>query len=206
MKISKFKNALKVCDIQLDGKGKCLWSINWSNKSKKYLTKEIGRCYFIVVNNDIVKIGFSDCKGGIKGTIDAGYKSAGNGGSPSIRTHGIHVLIAEELLKGNVVNFYCQYNNVIKVPVELGDGSIKIEKTSLSGKILEEGNRNIFKLKENNKLPIWNFQESYTPWPKYIQESLFELKSIKKSVTIEDINNRLLPFIRKRKLKSLSIS
>jgi hypothetical protein len=194
MKIElKEKNIIKVCELEIyTGKSKYLWSPIWNDTlSVDYLKKEIGRCYFIVVNDEIYKIGFSDCKKGIFGTINDGYKGAGNGGSPSIRTHGIHILIAEELLKGNKVEFYCQYIEEIQVEVELPlfDGSTKKVKTSLSGKVLEEANRELF-VEVAGKFPIWNLQESSTKWPEYLQESLRELKSSKKSVTLNELRNR----------------
>jgi hypothetical protein len=108
MKISEVSNKIKVCDMVINNNSedRRLWDIIWSRDcSTNILTQENGRCYFIVVDGVINKIGYSDCKGGIKSTIES-YKSSGNSGRPSDRTHGIHILIAEELLKGKSVEFY----------------------------------------------------------------------------------------------------
>lgn len=124
---------------------------------------------------EIYKIGYSDSQGGIKNTIDT-YKSAGNSGRPSDRTHGIHVLIAEELIKGNNVEVYFSYNNEIEVELLLMDGSVKIIEQSISGKILETENMKLF-LGVEGVHPVWNLQEAGKPWPEYLQESRKDLIS-----------------------------
>lgn len=172
MKITEVVNKIKVCDITLNDNNtdRRLWDTNWSsNVDDKILTQNNGRCYFIVVNDEIYKIGYSDCQGGIKSTIDT-YKGSGNSGRPSDRTHGIHILIAEELLKGNVVEVYFTYNPSIDVELTLMDGSKKVVSHSFSGKILETENMLIYLAKEG-KHPVWNLQEAGKPWPLYIQES-----------------------------------
>jgi len=191
MKISYLKNPIKVCDIVLNTlEGKPLWNIIWNNEiPNNILSQNNGRCYYIVVNGDIFKIGYSDCNGGIKSTIRS-YRSSGNGGRPSDRTHGIHVLIAEQLLIGNKVEFYFHYVPLMKNNLELMDGSIVSIDRSLSGKILEEYNMEIYK-KIHNDLPIWNLQEAGKPWPLYIQESRNNLLR-GNSITLQDIRERLI--------------
>ena len=49
---------------------------------KNIQKKENGRIYFIVIDNEIYKIGSSECKGGIKNTF--AFYEGGLGGSPSI--------------------------------------------------------------------------------------------------------------------------
>ena len=145
MNISEI-NAIKVCDIILNEKSsdRRLWDTIWSKElDKNLLSQNNGRCYFIVINGEIYKLGYSDAKGGIKATIDA-YKGQGNSGSPSDRTHGIHILIAEELLKGNKVEFYFNYNENIDVEIPLMDGTKVKVSTSISGKILETENMKVF--------------------------------------------------------------
>jgi hypothetical protein len=190
MKISEVFNSIKVCDFQLNDNlsDRRLWDVIWSNLNDNILTQNNGRCYFIVVNGEIYKIGYSDCQGGIKSTIDT-YKGSGNSGRPSDRTHGIHILIAEELIKGNSVEVYFNYNPTIDVELQLMDGTTKRVSHSLSGKILEIENIAIYLLKEG-KYPVWNLQESGKPWPSYIQESRVRLLS-GTAATIESIKERL---------------
>lgn len=191
MKISEVVNKIKVCDITLNTNesDRRLWDTVWSKDVQdKILTQNNGRCYFIVVNDEIYKIGYSDCQGGIKSTIDT-YKGSGNSGRPSDRTHGIHILITEELVKGNKVEIYFTYNPSIDVEILLMDGSKKLVSHSFSGKILETENMSIY-LNKEGKHPVWNLQEAGKPWPSYIQESRMSLLS-GTPATIESIKNNL---------------
>ena len=191
MKISELSNPIKVCDLSLntnDNK-RALWNITWNRKvDKSILSQDNGRSYYIVVNGEIVKIGYSDCQDGIKSTINS-YRSSGNSGRPSDRTHGIHVLITEQLLLGNKVEFYFNYNPLINVDITLMDGSTITTQESISGKILELKNMEIYKNKHND-YPIWNLQEAGKPWPKHIQESRNNLLA-KNPLKLDEIKKRL---------------
>lgn len=191
MKITEIVNKIKVCDIELNTNesDRKLWNTVWSTDvSNQILTQNNGRCYFLVVNGEIYKIGFSDCQGGIKSTIDT-YKSSGNSGRPSDRTHGIHILIAEELLRGNKVEVYFAYNPDISVELDLMDGSRKTISHSLSGKILETENMLIY-IAKMGRHPVWNLQEAGRPWPTYLQESRNTLLA-GTPATMESIKTRL---------------
>lgn len=184
-------SAIKVCDISLnhnDGDRR-LWDTIWVDDQSGVFTQNNGRCYFIVVSGEIYKIGFSDQIGGIKKTIES-YKSCGNSGQPSDRTHGVHVLIAEELLKGNTVEFYFTYNEDIEVPLTLMDGTTKTITHSIGGKILESENIKLFLAKEN-RYPVWNLQEAGKPWPSYLQESRKRLIALQPT-TLEELKSRLM--------------
>lgn len=178
MNISELNNPIKVCDIYLNENenDRPLWNISWNRGiDNKILTQKNGRCYYIIINGEVFKIGYSDCNGGIKSTIDS-YRSSGNSGRPSDRTHGIHVLIAEKLLLGNTVEIYFHYNPLINVNLTLMDGTIISVENSISGKILELKNMEIYKSKHND-FPVWNLQEAGKPWPTHIQESRNSLLS-----------------------------
>lgn len=187
MKITE-TNAIKVCDAFLNRKpsDRRLWDLVWLKINKKILTQDNGRCYFIVVNGIIYKLGYSDQIGGIKATIET-YKNSGNSGRPSDRTHGIHILVAEELLKGNEVSFYFNYNEDISVDLPVMDGTKKLITTSISGKSLEVENMKIH-LSNEGVYPIWNYQEAGRPWPKYIQDSRLKLLN-KSHATLEELWN-----------------
>ena len=195
-------SAIKVCDISLnynEGDRRThsgLWDTKWVESKSNIFTQNNGRCYFIVVSGEIYKIGFSDQEGGIKKTIGS-YKASGNSGQPSDRTHGVHILIAEELLKGNTVEFYFTYNEDIEVPLTLMDGTTKTITHSIGGKILESENIKLF-LEKENRHPIWNLQEAGKPWPSYLQESRKKLiGDVKNGIaqqpaTLKDIKSRLM--------------
>ena len=178
MNINELKNPIKVCDISLNenDNDRALWNITWNREiDNLILSQKNGRRYYIVVNGEIFKIGYSDCDGGIKSTINS-YRSSGNSGRPSDRTHGIHVLIAEQLLLGNKVEIYFHYNPLINVNLTLMDGSVISVENSISGKELEAKNMEIYKNKRND-FPVWNLQEAGKPWPTHIQESRNNLLS-----------------------------
>jgi hypothetical protein len=189
------KNLIKVCDIikNIDD-SKPLWDILWvGNVSNDILTQNNGRCYFLVVSGEIYKIGYSDCKGGIKSTINS-YKSSGNSGRPSDRTHGVHLLIALELLKGKKVEVYFTYNDNVTIEYKDMFGNIHTETTYISGKVLESKNIEIYKNMYGN-YPIWNLQERNVSWPTFIQDSrkrLLEGQSMTIDTLEKHINYNLL--------------
>jgi hypothetical protein len=192
MNINELYSPIKVCDLVINPNDvdRALWNINWNrNVDNSILSQKNGRCYYIVVNEEIFKIGYSDCDGGIKSTINS-YRSSGNSGRPSDRTHGIHVLITEQLLMGNKVEIYFHYNPLMKVDLTLMDGSVVSEEVSISGKKLELKNMEIYKNKHND-FPVWNLQEAGKPWPTHIQESRNNLLA-GNPLKINEIKNRLV--------------
>ena len=61
MRISEVVNKIKVCDMVINNNttDRRLWNIVWSEDCPaNILTQENGRCYFIVVNGEINKIGY----------------------------------------------------------------------------------------------------------------------------------------------------
>ena len=193
MKISDLDKSpmLKACSCHIINHKNRLWDINWNTLKNvtSLLKNESGRCYIITSNDEICKIGYSDCKGGIKQTIKS-YRDQGNSGSPSDRTHGIHIYIAEELLKGNRVEFYFCLLEPIHQEIILMNGSKTKLLTSISGKFLEEKNKELFKNIEG-KYPKWNLQENNDCWPTYVTEGVSRLKEQSLSVTIQEIRERL---------------
>jgi hypothetical protein len=190
MLITQIPNLFRVGHAQLLTESNTkLWNLVWdSNTPQNILTQDNGRIYFIVVNGQIFKIGYSDSQGGIKNTLTS-YSSSGNSGRPSDRTHGIHVLITEELLKGNKVEFYFTYLQSISYPLQLMDGNTKLIDVTPSGKVLEVENLTLYK-SQMGHYPIWNLQESGQPWPTYIQESRNNLLS-GNPTTLDEIKKRL---------------
>ena len=168
---------MKVCDIidKLPGdKSKSsLWSMVWDkNIDSKLLSNGKGRCYFIVVDDYIYKIGFSDSKGGIRNTWSS-YKN-GNGGRPSDRTYGIHHFIDKTLIDNKKIEIYFLINNTIKVQVPTMFDYQEVE-DSVSGKHIEELCLKQYKEKCGS-YPKWNLQENNESWPDWIQEGLTKLK------------------------------
>jgi hypothetical protein len=69
------------------------------------------------------------------------------------------------------------------------DGTTISVENSISGKILELKNMEIYKNKHND-FPIWNLQEAGKPWPKHIQESRNNLLS-GNPIKLTEIKERL---------------
>lgn len=120
---------------------------------KNQMSKRKGICYFITINQEIVKIGCSDNSGGISGII-GGY-AKGNTGECK-RSFICNYLIREELQKGNEVEFYAFISEPtpIKVKGMFGDG----EGVITLGKQMESLSLSQFKEK-TGETPSWNFVE-----------------------------------------------
>ena len=148
-----------------ENKWKGKWDIDYKC-SKEIQIKENGRIYFIVVDDKIYKIGSSAGKGGIKTTF--AFYIGGLGGSPSIRTMGIHALIQELLDAGKEVKIYTLFNDPIKV-IAYGLSSANEVTTYPDVKVMEDACRVDYK-KIYGKYPPWNFQENGEEWPAHIQK------------------------------------
>lgn len=142
------------------------WDIKW-NKNDDSLFDTSGRVYFITSNGEIKKIGGSQDKGGIKGTFSWYINNALSGG-PSVRTYGIHILIREELDKGNEVEVYSIFSQKIMAPVKGLFGETIIE-TNIDFKTMENICKNDY-ISIMGNYPVWNFQERGDKWPIYIRE------------------------------------
>ena len=163
--IESVKNIIYIGDIvekATSSKGK--WKLHY--KCDKIIQKkENGRIYFIIVDGEIYKIGSSECKGGIKTTF--AFYEGGLGGSPSIRTFGIHVLIQELLNSGKKIQIYALFNEPIKVEI-IGLLSTIEKITYPQIKEMEDLCRVDYK-KIYGKYPVWNFQENAEEWPEHIK-------------------------------------
>jgi len=151
--------------VPKDTKSKGKWKVDYKS-SKEIQKQENGRIYFIVVNGKIYKIGSSSCEGGIKTTF--AFYEGGLGGSPSLRTFGIHVLIQKELDAGNLVQIYALFIDPITIQIR-GITSTKEITTYPDIKVLEDLCRKDYKL-VYGKFPCWNFQENAEKWPDEINQ------------------------------------
>ncbi len=166
MHIREVKTAKKVADVVLQTNKNINQKIrfNFTIDNKRARTQG-GIVYLIVVNNIIYKIGYTRAKSGISSAM-VSYQG-GLGGSPSLRTFAIHLLIYYELEKDNVVEIYAIFSDVIK-------GTIK-------GLFKEHENVSIYPSHEMENLcrkdyfsvehsyPLWNYKENRKDFPKEIQ-------------------------------------
>ena len=152
------------------GKGLATWDIQWESEVSNLIKQENGRIYFIIVDNQIKKIGCSECKGGMKTTFS--FYKGGLGGSPSLRTFGIHHLIFDELNQNRNVELYGMWNNPIKVKVQ---GLFGEEEQEIFPAIRSMEDKCRLEYKEvYGRYPDWNFQENAEQWPSNIQDKYKE--------------------------------
>ncbi len=169
MKIEQVKTAFKVADVVLDKehgirKIKFIFLNELKDENNEPLDKKIlrdnsGRIYLIVSDREIKKIGGSECKGGIINTMS--FYQGGMQGGPSIRTFGIHILIKEELEKGNKLEIYMITSPKAKMIVK---GLFSEDEMEVSAfRDMENKCKQDF-ISVDRQLPPWNFQERGEVW------------------------------------------
>ena len=177
IKVTDIPNIHYIGDIIIkDTKSKGKWKLDYKC-SKEIQKQENGRIYFLVVNGEIYKIGSSACEGGIKTTF--AFYEGGLGGSPSIRTFGIHVLIQKELDAGSLLQIYALFIAPITIQIS-GITSTKEIVTYPDIKVLENLCREDYK-RIYSKYPRWNFQENADKWPDEINQLYVDQVNARKS-------------------------
>ena len=167
MNIATVKTAILIGKFALnDGTSKARLKLNYENHPKEVLKDDAGRVYLLVKNGEIMKVGGSVSKGGIKSTMSF-YVSA-NTGRPSIRSFGINQLIYEALMKGEEVSVYMITSEQVSAPVK---GFFGTKQMSISAFKEMEENCIADYVDSEGDFPAWNFQERGEAWAQYIQEA-----------------------------------
>ena len=154
-----------------ENKTKQLWKMQWVPEHKELVKGNAGRIYLLVSRTKdkpgvIKKIGKSECKGGMATTM--AFYQGGLGGSPSVRTFGIHHLITKELKAGNEFEIWGIWSSPVKVQVPgLFDTAEMLVTPSIH--CMEDKCRQDYK-KIMGDFPPWNYQERGAAWPKDIYE------------------------------------
>jgi len=177
MKISEVKTCFKIADVSWDGKGtklsfdylENLKDENGKELPSSILKENISRVYLIVVDGIIKKIGCSEDKGGMKGTLSI-YKDGGVKGRPSIRSFGIWYFLFHAITKGHKIEFYMIYQENFSAKVKGLFGYHNVKNASISPKLLEECCTLDYRSVENNNFPDWNIQEQASDWPTEIKQ------------------------------------
>lgn len=176
MLIKDVKTAFKIADVEyVENSTKLnfnylsdLLDENQNPLPKNILTQNYSRVYLIVVDGEIKKIGASQDKGGMKGTLSI-YKDGGVKGRPSIRSFGIWYFLYHSVLQGKKIEFYMIYHDDFEMEVKGLFGQHKIINANISCKLIEECCIRDYQSKENNKFPDWNVQEQGMDWPDSIK-------------------------------------
>ena len=171
MNINKLTNCVRIGAFKLNEKSDVKKNLNFIKDTKllsKDYKKNDARVYFITINDKIVKIGGSNAKGGIAGTIQP-YCS-GNSGRPSDRTFGVNYFIEQELRNNKKVEIYCQWMPAAKISVPSLTTKV-FRKVSYCYKAMEEECIKEYLNRNNGVHPILNLQEGKKQWPKNIQKA-----------------------------------
>ena len=135
-----------------------------------FIKEEKSTVYFIVVNDEVYKIGGSGDKSGIKGTL--GWYVKVNTSSPGSNRYIVNNLIHKELEKGNTVDFYAVCIPPVVVEASFLGGRKKMV-SLVDHKKYESMWIKDFIEANNGKCPIWNFQE----FPENKSESYYEAQN-----------------------------
>ncbi|WP_291935825.1 type II restriction endonuclease [Campylobacter sp.] len=183
MRISDVKTAFKIADVEyINGKTRLKFNYLSTLKDEngvildsKILIQNVARVYLIVVNGEIKKIGGSQDKGGIKGTLNI-YQDGGKNGRPSIRSYGVWYFLYHTILEGAKIEFYMIYQENFKKNIKGLFGFHKVKNASISYKFIEECCLSNYLEKEGGKFPDWNVQEQGIDWPLEIKNDHAEIQ------------------------------
>jgi hypothetical protein len=182
MKIQSVKNCIKVghivvSNVEYSGSSfvfhKKALELIYDNKFPTDLkSKHLSLIYMFTVNGVIHKIGQSSAKNGIAGCMSFYLKSGQD--DPGINRFSINIFIREEISRGNKVEVYMTYMDLIRVEVP---GLIKNEvvEVPISAKGMEDLFMKQYYSREK-RYPIWNYQENGEPLPSKVAESFGEYK------------------------------
>ncbi len=165
MLISYVKTCEKVANVVLNtgtSKAKIVFDFIID---KKRGGKQGGIVYLFVVNKVIYKIGYTRSKDGIKGALTA-YQG-GIGGSPSLRTYGIHILLHKELKENSIVEVYAIFSNTMHGKVKGLFKTYDNIQISPSHEMEDICKKDYIAVEK--KYPKWNFKENGEDFPNYIQ-------------------------------------
>lgn len=142
--------------------------IEYSKELQKgFVGRHLSIVYFICVDDVIYKIGQTSGKTGIKGCLEF-YCCAGQD-DPGQNRFIINALMREKLKNKQNVDIYIKYLEPIKYSISGIDREHDII-TPISAKCLEQVHLEEYKDITGTN-PLWNFQESGTPVPSYINEN-----------------------------------
>ena len=177
MKITEVKTAFKIADVSWGADStklkfnylKDLKDENGNPLPQSILKENVCRVYLIVVDDEIMKIGCSEDKGGIKGTLYI-YQTGGIKGRPSTRSVGIWHFLLQTIQQNKKIEFYMIHQPNVTAKVKGLLGEKEINNAILSAKTLEDQCLQDYRSHENGNYPKWNVQEQAGDWPDEIKQ------------------------------------
>lgn len=195
MYISDVKTAFKIADVELVAGStklnfnylKNLVDENGRSLPRNILSKNYSRVYIITANGEIMKIGASQDKWGMKWTLNI-YRDGGIKGRPSIRSFGIWYFLYHSLLNGKNIEFYMIYHDDFEMEVKWLFGLNRVENASISCKLIEWCCIADYINKEGC-YPAWNIQEQWADWSEdiKIEHSKIMTTSLERNTTRKKI-------------------
>jgi len=160
MKIDYIKTMIKVGSFSLQDNSKKLNFIPDEQLDPALLKDKRGRVYSIVVDKEIKKIGGSQDKGGIIGTI--GWYLGGFAKGNSERTYCTWNYIRQNCINEKTVELYAVWAPMVKVTIPTMTGEIEKDIPVDFHSIEKEFNDEYYKMEESH--PYLNMQESGSKW------------------------------------------
>ena len=154
--------------VEEDGRLKFIVDDNFSKG--EYRDKQ-GIIYYIVINDEIMKIGGG--QGGVYGTV-APYLN-GNSRGMSLRTYGVWRAMKENIAEGKIVEFYVQFIRKDLYEVECLEEKAKLQ-TTPDFYAVERHTVGEYLGKEGG-YPPWNLQEAGAKWPDHYKKDWVSIKN-----------------------------
>jgi hypothetical protein len=161
MKITQLQNVIRVGQIvRKEGHDQKLDLIADAGITREQLKAEVGRVYMIVVDGTIFKIGGSQAKGGIKGTLGAYFTGFAKG--MSARTYCVWNFMRQCIDRGETVEIYVVFAPLVTAEIPGPTGPVTVT-IPVDFHTIEKSFVDFFVASEG-KHPFLNMQESAGRW------------------------------------------
>jgi hypothetical protein len=161
MKITELQNLYRAGQIvRKQGHDQKLDMILDPTMTRELYRQEVGRVYFIVVDGDIKKIGGSQAKGGLRGTLGAYFTGFAKG--MSARTYCVWNFMQQQIDQGHTVEIYVTFAPLVQATIPGPTGSVTVE-IPVDYHTIEKSYVDHYVLKMS-KHPFLNMQESAGRW------------------------------------------
>ena len=155
--------------------------IDYNKKLPKgFVNKPLSIVYFICVDDTIYKIGQTSGKHGIKGCMNF-YCCAGQDATGANR-FTINALIRQEMSNGKKVSVYMKWEEPVLMKIEGINRTHKIY-APVCAKSLEQVHLADYRVMTGT-IPPWNFQESVTKVPSFINEQFATYRKMRAAARV----------------------
>ena len=167
-------NAKKICDVVLGSDFKTPLDLIYCANFNPKNFKNSSTSYAIVMDGEVVKIGGSDCKAGIKATLGF-YKDGLSKGNPGKNRHAIAYLLKKNLKKASKIEIWAIFGDPQLTMIRGFYEGLQVLAPPAS-KLLETQCKEEFK-QVTGHYPVWNLKENSKSYPLEIQESYLKFET-----------------------------